>query len=221
MDEVEYLGASGSLLSYNLYSYCEGNPICYSDDSGNAPYLGFGIQFEGSIFGVSLGLDLVWYETIASEFYTLKYIPCLYFYCGCGIDWISLDDNMLTKYIEYISTNVAKVFKSASKSKWKRELNFVSCSLCVFTIFGNITDPTEYTGGFVTSGLNIGNFKTYTSSDFKGNVRTYGIGVTTKKLGLISSSITQYYMVPPKRVISIYNNLRGLYNTISKVCKLI
>ena len=35
MDEVEYLGASGSLLSYNLYSYCEGNPICYSDESGN------------------------------------------------------------------------------------------------------------------------------------------------------------------------------------------
>ena len=35
MDEVEYLGASESLLSYNLYSYCEGNPICYSDESGN------------------------------------------------------------------------------------------------------------------------------------------------------------------------------------------
>ena len=33
MDEVEYLGASGSLLSYNLYSYCEGNPIVRVDDS--------------------------------------------------------------------------------------------------------------------------------------------------------------------------------------------
>ena len=40
MDEVEYLGASGSLLSYNLYSYCEGNPGNNVDPSGNAPFLG-------------------------------------------------------------------------------------------------------------------------------------------------------------------------------------
>ena len=35
MDEAEYLGASGSLLSYNLYSYCEGNPINRIDLNGN------------------------------------------------------------------------------------------------------------------------------------------------------------------------------------------
>ena len=36
IDEFEYLGASGSLLSYNLYSYCEGNPINNVDQSGNS-----------------------------------------------------------------------------------------------------------------------------------------------------------------------------------------
>ena len=36
MDEVEYLGASGSLLSYNLYSYCEGNPVNNVDPNGNS-----------------------------------------------------------------------------------------------------------------------------------------------------------------------------------------
>lgn len=35
MDDVDYLGASGSVLSYNLYSYCENNPINNSDSNGN------------------------------------------------------------------------------------------------------------------------------------------------------------------------------------------
>lgn len=34
MDQIEYLGASGSALSYNLYSYCENNPIIRADVSG-------------------------------------------------------------------------------------------------------------------------------------------------------------------------------------------
>ena len=37
MDQIEFLGASGSVLSYNLYSYCYGNPITQADDDGNFP----------------------------------------------------------------------------------------------------------------------------------------------------------------------------------------
>ena len=35
MDDIEYLGASGSVLSYNLYQYCENNPIYNVDEFGN------------------------------------------------------------------------------------------------------------------------------------------------------------------------------------------
>ena len=36
MDEIDYLGASGSILSYNLYSYCENNPVNYTDYEGHS-----------------------------------------------------------------------------------------------------------------------------------------------------------------------------------------
>lgn len=34
-DEVEYIGLKGSAASYNLFAYCENNPIRYSDPNGN------------------------------------------------------------------------------------------------------------------------------------------------------------------------------------------
>lgn len=49
-DEVEYLGSSGSVLSYNLYSYCNNNPVNSFDYNGN---------FAISIFIISLVIELV------------------------------------------------------------------------------------------------------------------------------------------------------------------
>ena len=34
-DDVQYIGAKGSAASYNLFAYCENNPVMYSDPGGN------------------------------------------------------------------------------------------------------------------------------------------------------------------------------------------
>ena len=34
MDEIEYLGATSTILSYNLFTYCEGNPVNSIDPNG-------------------------------------------------------------------------------------------------------------------------------------------------------------------------------------------
>lgn len=39
MDSVEYLGASGSMLSLNLYAYCENNPVMNVDPDGYFPWI--------------------------------------------------------------------------------------------------------------------------------------------------------------------------------------
>ncbi len=56
-DDVSFLGASGTLLSYNLFSYCENNPVNYSDESGNLLS-----AVLGGIFGGVLGAVMYWIE---------------------------------------------------------------------------------------------------------------------------------------------------------------
>ena len=45
-DDPEMLGASGTFIGYNLYAYCDNNPVMYVDPYGCASYsgiVGFGI----------------------------------------------------------------------------------------------------------------------------------------------------------------------------------
>lgn len=77
MDQIEYLGASKTILSINLYTYCEGNPISNIDPNGNAPFLGWGLQVEGSILGMTFGIELIWYKSIAKGLYSSFISMCL------------------------------------------------------------------------------------------------------------------------------------------------
>lgn len=54
MDDIDYLGDSESVLSYNLYSYCENNPIVHIDSEGNAAANIIG-GIVGGVIGALLG----------------------------------------------------------------------------------------------------------------------------------------------------------------------
>ena len=54
MDDVNYLGASDNVLSYNLYNYCENNPIVHIDSEGNAAANIIG-GIVGGVIGTLLG----------------------------------------------------------------------------------------------------------------------------------------------------------------------
>jgi len=50
-DDTAYLGADGTLLSYNLFAYCKNNPVGFSDPSGHFAFL----PFLGAIIGGAIG----------------------------------------------------------------------------------------------------------------------------------------------------------------------
>jgi len=54
-DDPMFLGATGNIASYNLFAYCENNPVNYKDPSGYGP---FG-TIIGGILGFGLGALLV------------------------------------------------------------------------------------------------------------------------------------------------------------------
>ena len=62
MDEIEYLGASDTVLGTNLYLYCENNPINYVDPTGNLSIKRFvvSIPLDIAIWVLAGGLSATW-----------------------------------------------------------------------------------------------------------------------------------------------------------------
>ena len=54
-DSIEYLGAGSALKSYNLYAYCENNPISFLDTKGNFLCTTIG-ALVGGLFGAATAL---------------------------------------------------------------------------------------------------------------------------------------------------------------------
>ncbi len=53
-DSLSYLGEGNDLQNYNLYSYCENNPVMYCDPSGHEPE-----WWQWALFGVGVALVAV------------------------------------------------------------------------------------------------------------------------------------------------------------------
>lgn len=220
MDQIEYLGASETILSINLYTYCEGNPINNIDPNGNAPFLGWGLQVEGSILGMTFGIELIWYKSIAKGLYSSNSFPCVYLYGGGGISTIGSNVWHIKSILNFVKDQALRAFSSTSKALWKMAVKNMGISLCAFMLYGTISSPYDYTGPFVSISATVFHIKAYVSTSPSGNVRAYGIGVSSSKFGFTPLSGTLYYMVPPKIVQNVIGSISTLFSRVKRISAL-
>ena len=73
MDEIEYLGATSTLLSYNLFTYCEGNPISLKDPYGtDAIYV---VDYDmNSWFFEKTGHAILYYQAKSGKWWKTEFI---------------------------------------------------------------------------------------------------------------------------------------------------
>lgn len=94
MDDICYLGANGSGLSHNLYSYCENNPVNNIDSNGNyasslilasAVLTKFSTAFSGIIASITASLSSI-KTAIATAWLPVLAMALV----GCINNWFSL-----------------------------------------------------------------------------------------------------------------------------------
>lgn len=124
-DDVLYLGINETLLSYNLFAYCENNPISLYDSDGHAA---INVLFAavGAIAGWALG-DYVAKKLGYRSGWKYWAIRSGVVVGGAVIGWFA--GSLLTKILSgYLKSNPAMVFKLANrlgKSKFYSALKFL------------------------------------------------------------------------------------------------
>ena len=216
-DDVDYLGLGG-IISNNLFVYCENNAVNNSDPDGYAPFLGWGVQLEGSFMGISGGIELVWYKSIAKSIYSNRNLPCVYGYGGFSYNFKSGNVWNIKSLIKYVNDAALRTFGSAKKAAWKIGGGL---SLCAFLVYGTINHPQKYTGPFITTGGTLFHIKAYYSTSPKGDVYCWGLGVSSSKFGFSPLSFSGYAMVPANVIISIANWFSSLFGKIKAITNLI
>lgn len=206
MDEVEYLGASGTVLSANLYLYCENYPVIRVDYSGHAPTIvGFGFQFYINISWFGCGFEVVWYTNKqVSTNNQSRYIPYVYFFSEAGIESLS---SKLSSLFKEIGKKPDRIFNPKT---FKSNFNF---SICFFVIFANsdFDDPTDYEGVFKSVSLTLRNIKSYVATSSTcvsigggGHSKRYAVSSAVSDYWLITSSYSSFSSIRNK--VQLYSN---------------
>jgi len=217
-DEPNVISSNfGNIVGANLFAYCLNNAINNIDPEGNAPFLGWGLQLEGSFMGMSGGVELVWFKSIAKSMYGNRNLPCIYFYGALSYNFKGGNIWNIRSVIKYAKDSALKAFGSTKKAAWKIG---GSISLCAFLVYGTIKKPQKYTGPFVSTGATLFHIKAYYAKSPSGNVKCYGIGVSSSKFGFSPMSYSCYTIVPANVVISISNWFSSLFNKVKSIASL-
>lgn len=111
-DDEEYLGANGTVLSYNLFAYCENNPVNMIDATGHAA-INVAFAAVGGIVGWKLG-DYVAKKLGYRSGKKYWAIRAGVIVGGAVIGWFSA--NLMTKILAgYLKSNPSVIFKLISK----------------------------------------------------------------------------------------------------------
>jgi len=158
-DSVEYLGASGTIIGFNLYSYCENTPVTLNDANGKRllPHLvAIGIQVEVGLGALSFGIEII---IAGRNIYMFGY--------GAGSF-----ANGYSNILSYAINNFSKFFIKSGFKQIGKLFSGGYISVCVFAIFSfkaSTFQPSKYKGWFLGISITIPtiygvSIKTYTST---------------------------------------------------------
>ena len=174
-DDTDYLGANKISLSYNLFTYCENEPILKIDCEGYAPVyrglVGFGFQavFTANVLCYQgfVGIEAVWFPKCNNNFRN-GIIPWVYWYYGGSIGTTFNLQKLLSPTLLTNPKNVIKGFG----------LSF-SCSLSVtfFVVTAKgqgISKADDYNGAFYFRTCTV--WGVTVSKAWGDKITTYGVG---------------------------------------------
>ena len=82
MDSVDYLGANGGTVGYNLYAYCSNNPVMFSDYTGHfmevllSSSSGLGFQLAVSVICyLGAAIASIWDEDVRADMNNINWNP--------------------------------------------------------------------------------------------------------------------------------------------------
>ena len=113
-DDVDFIGASGTVLGYNAFAYCENNPVNKIDKTGT---VGTPLQWAFTVIGAIIGLPFgKWFANRLGYYSGWKYyaIRTAAVVGGAALGWFS--GSLLVKYVSrYILNNPSIIIKIVKK----------------------------------------------------------------------------------------------------------
>ena len=170
-----------------MFAYCNNNPVAFVDSEGERP-VGFGLQFEISANGVSIGFEIVaYFDPIVCN--GSRMIITCYTYSGADISLDSLInmESLMSAFYSLTTLELANMDQDTILFLGNALMEGIDASGSFFYIDGNedFDSPTDYSGSFDTlyftgsfCGKNAGMYYSYCNTCFAVGIK---VGISTPK----------------------------------------